>query len=127
METMNIIFELQSGEDGNEMVRIMQETLSIIKGEIKKRRGLTQKKVAKKIGLSPSEFSKILRNERPFKVIQLIKISEILEMRIEEFFPPVERIDIEKMSMLDMVRIICKREIENYLREHKLEQINKEG
>lgn len=96
----------------------MQEILKRIKEEIKKRKGLTQKKVARKIGVSASEFSKILNEDRPFKVNQLIKIAEVLDIKIEELFPGPERIDIEKMSMLDMVRIICKQEIDKYCISH---------
>ena len=120
METRNIIFKSLGGDGGNRMVRIVQEILARIKEEIKNRKGLTQKKVARKIGVSSSEFSKILAGDRPFKVTQLIKIAEIFDMKIEELFPGDERIDIEKMSMLEMVRIICKREIEKYLIEHRL-------
>ena len=117
---MNIILESSSGDGGNNMVRIVNEILARIKEEIKKRRGLTQKKVARKMGISPSEFSKILIGDRPFKVRQLIQIAEILEMDIQDLIPGDERIDVEKMSMLDMIRTICKKEIENYLIEHKL-------
>jgi len=118
METMNIILESRPGLSGNKMEKIVQETLSRIKEEIKKRKGLTQKKVARKIGVSASEFSKILNDERPFKVTQLIKIAEVLDVKIEELFPGVERIDVEKMSMLDLIRVICKQEIDKYCVSH---------
>lgn len=119
MERNNIIFRSSSGVGGNKMVRIVKEILAKIKDEIKNRKGLTQKKVARKIGVSASEFSKILNNERPFKVSQLIKIAEILEMEVQDLIPGIKRIDVEKMSMLDMIRVICKQEIENYLKGHK--------
>ena len=119
METMNIISESSCGDDGNKMVRIVNEILARIKKEIKNRKGLTQKIVARRIGISPSEFSKILIGDRPFKVTQLIKIAEIFDMKIEELFPGDERIDIEKMSMIDLIKIICRKEIEGYLKEHK--------
>jgi len=96
MEMKNIIFKSPIGDGGNKMVRIVKEILARIKEEIKNRKGLTQKKVARKIGVSASEFSKILNEDRSFKVSQLIKIAEILEMEIEDLLPGAEKINIEK-------------------------------
>lgn len=96
------------------MARITQEILDKIKEEIKNRKGLNQRKVAKKIGVSPSEFSKILNDDRPFKVNHLIEIAEVLDVEIEDLFANPERIDIEKMPMLYMIRIICKQEFDKH-------------
>ena len=96
------------------MEEILQEILDRIKKEIKNKKGLNQKKVAKKIGVSPSEFSKIINNDRPFKVNHLIKIAEVLDMKIEDLFANPERIDIERMPMLYMIRIICKQEFDKH-------------
>ena len=118
-EMNNIILRFPRQEKGERVVEVVKEILTRIKFEIKNKKGLTQKKVAKKLHISTSEFSKILAGDRPFKVKQLIKIAEILEMEIEDFFMGPERIDIKKMSMLDMIRLIVKQEIEGYLKERK--------
>jgi len=117
MEMNNIISESPLRRNGNNMVRIVNEILTRIKEEIKQRKGLTQKKVAKRIGLKQSEFSKILAGKRPFKVPQLVEIAKVLNMKIHEFIPGDEIIDIEKMPMLDLIRVIVKQEIEKYLKE----------
>lgn len=96
------------------MARITQEILDKIKEEIKNKKGLNQRKVAKKIGVSPSEFSKILNDDRPFKVNHLIEIAEVLDVKIEDLFANPERIDIERMPMLYMIRIICKQEFDKH-------------
>ena len=101
------------------MVRIVEETLIKIKEEIRKRKNLNQKKVARRIGVSASEFSKILNKDRPFKLSQFIKIAEVLGMKPEDLLPGTDKIDVEKMSMIDLIKIICRKEIEGYLKEHK--------
>lgn len=109
------------------MEKIMQKILDRIKKEIKNRKGLNQKKVAKKIGVSPSEFSKIINNDRPFKVDHLIKIAGVLDVKIEDLFANPERIDMERMPIPYMIRIIVKQEIDKYCTFiNKNCQINKE-
>ena len=56
------------------------------------------------------------------KVPDLEKIAKGLGVAVRDLLPGAGILDIEKMSMLDLMRVICKREIENYLMEHKLNQ-----
>jgi len=98
------------------MVRLMDDIRKKIKKEGDKRE-IRQKDIARVLGYSESNFSAIKIKGR-LRVVDLIKIAELFEMDVKEFLPGAPNVDIEKMSFIDLIRIICHKEIEKYL-EHE--------
>ena len=107
-------------KDGVKMVRIMNYVAERIE-KIIKEKGLKKKDVAFACnGKTPGWLNNIIKKRSELKVPDLVKLAEILEVKIEELLPVPKTIDIENMSVIDLVKLICKKEIENYLIEHKL-------
>lgn len=54
--------------------------------ELRKKRDISQYKLAELMGLNQSQISKIENNKRNLKTDEIKKISEILETSVEELF-----------------------------------------
>lgn len=101
------------------MERLENQIREKIKAEIKNR-GLTQKKVAEKMGIKPSYLSAKLKGNRRIYIEDLHQIARILGLHATDFFPSKVAYDMEKMSLLEFIKAICKNEIEYYLKENHI-------
>ena len=100
---------------GEKKVKIlMKEIIEKIQEEIKKHPTLNQEKIAKIMDISPGGLSTIFSKER-LRVADFVKIAEILQIEPSEFFPKTEPVDLEKMSLVDLIKNLVRAEIENYL------------
>ena len=98
---------------GANMVRIMDFIAEKIEQKIKKS-NRTQTEIALACGKTPGWLNNIIHRKSEIGILDLIKISEILECDITEFLPVPQKIDVEKMSLLDFIKYICQKEIKNY-------------
>lgn len=57
---------------------------NLLRGKIVER-GLTQQKLAEKVGLSPNSLSRKLSGERDFRLCEMVRICEVLN--IEDPYP----------------------------------------
>lgn len=102
------------------MVRIMDYVADKI-DEIIKEKGIKKKDVAFACGgKTPGWLNNIIKKRSEIKASDLVKLAEFIGVRVEELLPVPKTMDIEKMSMIDLIRTICKREIEKYLKENNL-------
>jgi len=121
---MNQLYKINPGikEDGNKMVRIMNYVADRI-DEIIKEKGLKKKDVARACdGKTPGWLNNIIKKRSKIKVADLVRLSEVLSVKVEELLPVPKCMDIERMSMIDLIRVIVRKEIEGYLKEHKSEK-----
>lgn len=93
----------------------MEEIIKNIKKAIKEHPSLNQELVSERLeALGASALSQALSKKR-LRVVEFVKIAEILGMQPQDFFPKSIEVDLEKMSLIDLIKHIVKMEIESYL------------
>lgn len=95
------------------MVRIMNYVAEKIE-EIIKEKGLDKKDVAKACGRTPGWLTNITKKRRGIKVSDLVKLREVLDVRIEELLPLPKTLDISEMTLIDLIRHIIRKECGKY-------------
>ena len=79
---------------------------------------LSQKALARLLGKSEGWVSNKLREHRKITVEYLEIIASALEVEWTDLLPRKLSYDINKMSVLELLRTICRGEIEKYLKEN---------
>lgn len=101
------------------MERIMREIVDTIEKKIRGR-GWTKKYFAQKIGKSQGWLNNKLKEHRKLTTKDLELIADGLGEKLADLFPvPRNQINAEEMTFLDLIRHICRAEIENYLKKNK--------
>ena len=84
-----------------------------------KEKKIPKKLIAERLGYeTPSGLSQAM-SRRTLKVTHFLKIAEILEVHPKELLPDMPNpgdLDLEQMSLIDLVKTICKYEIDKYLK-----------
>ena len=100
------------------MNRIMKEIKEIIEKKLKEQK-IKKSDLATALGYKDvSGLSNALKRGT-LKAAQLIIIAERLEVDIADLFPGNEKRNYLNMSLIDLIRTISKKEIENYLEKNK--------
>ena len=95
------------------MERILKYIAKKIEEQIKES-GKTATEIAKVCGKTPQWLSNIIHQDSEIGIMDLITISNYLKVDITKFLPVPQKIDIEKMSMLEFVQYICQQELKKY-------------
>jgi len=85
----------------------MERIVKYIAGKIEekiKASGKTATEIAKACGKTPGWLSNIIRQDSEIGIVDLITISKYLDVDITEFLPVPQKINIEKMSMLEFIQ-----------------------
>jgi len=114
----NPFFSPKVNKGRGEMVRIMRHVTERIE-ELRKERGIKKKDVGKACSKTGAWYTKIIKNELELKVADLLAISNLFKVKVEDLLPVPKTLDVSEMSMIDLIRMICKEEIQNYLKEEK--------
>lgn len=102
------------------MERIMKEVGEKIKSIIKKRKKefgkerYTYEAIGKYCGYEKGWLSNICNQGTNINVVDLIKVAEYLEVELIDLLPIPKKIDIEKMTIIDLVRYIINKEFTGY-------------
>jgi len=63
-------------------------------------------------------LNNIIKRGNEIKAMDLVKVAEFLNVRIEDLLPVPKTMDVEKMSLTDLVKAICRKEIELYIKKN---------
>lgn len=92
--------------------------------EILERREIKPIEIARLCGHGSSWISQLLNVENKkyqnqnILISDLIKIVNYLKIDVAELLPVPKKIDVEKMSLIDLMRLIARKECEKYLKEN---------
>jgi len=102
------------------MDELMNEIIEIIEKKIRER-GWTKKQFAEKIGKSQGWLNNKLKEHRKLTVDDMELIAKGFGESLANLFPtPQNQIDAREMTILDLIRHVCKAEIEVYLDKNKI-------
>ena len=95
------------------MERIMREVVKRLE-KIIEESGKSKTNIAKACNHTPGWLNNILYQKVEIKASDLFKIAEYLERDISDFFPVPSKIDIEKISLVNLIRHIAHNECSKY-------------
>ena len=98
---------------------IMREIAERIES-LMKERGVSKTDLARYCGHTPGWLNNILYEGKDIKLPDILKVAEFLKVHVIELLPVPQRLDIEKMTMRDLMRHIAREECEKYIKEKKL-------
>ena len=99
------------------MDEIMREVAKKIEEIIKKQR-VNKIAVAKYCGHTAGWLNNILNEGKDIKIVDLLKIAEYLKTDITELLPVPQKLDIENMTLIDLIRHIAHNECVRYMKEN---------
>ena len=117
---------MEKKKGGQGMVRIMKSVKEKIE-ELREQKGIKQNEFARALGKTPGWYSNLKnRPKSEIKIPELLKAAEVLNVKPQDLLPVPKNIEIDKMSLLDLIKHITRQEIERYFKEYKMNEYKSE-